>query len=247
MRLSMLGWIGLAIIAMSLQARAQVKPTAPKEPDGMASLFNGKDLTGWDGDPRLWSVKEGAIRAESTPANPCRSNTFLIWKGGDVKDFELRLSVRIDHNSTGHGNSGIQYRSKHLVDHKDNPWVVAGYQAEVASEPKNAGFLYHEKGRGSLCRVGDKVEIDPDGKPKVIGSLADRDEIAKHYKMKDWNDYLIICKGNRVQQYLNGIQTVDLVDNDPKAQLLSGIIALQIHAGAPMVVEFKDIRLKKYE
>jgi hypothetical protein len=213
----------------------------------MVSLFNGKDLTGWDGDPRLWSVKDGAIRGESTPENPCRSNTFLIWKGGEFKDFQLRMSVRIDYNSTGHGNSGIQYRSKHLVDHKDNKWVVAGYQAEVASEPKSAGFLYHEKGRASLCRVGDKVEIGDDGKPKVVGSLGDRDEIAKNYKMKDWNDYVIICKGNHVQQYLNGIQTVDVVDNDPKGQLLSGIIALQIHAGKPMVVEFKDIRVKKYE
>jgi hypothetical protein len=247
MRKTLLGLVLTGLLSMTVTAVAQVKPTAPKEPEGMVSLFNGKDLTGWEGDPKLWSVKDGAIRGESTAANPCKSNTFVIWQGGKVKDFELRLSARIDYNSTGHGNSGIQYRSKHLVNHKDNKWVVAGYQAEVASEPKTAGFLYDEKGRASLCRVGDKVEVGEDGKPQVVGSLGDINEIAKSYKMKDWNDYVIICQGNHVRQYVNGVQTVDVIDNDLKGQLLSGILALQIHAGPAMVVEFKDIRLKKYD
>jgi len=229
-------------------------PAAPPEPTvGVVSLFNGKDLTGWDGDPKLWSVKDGVIRGESTPENPCKSNTFLIYTGGaaqpaQIADFELRLSYRI-HG----GNSGVQYRSKHLVGHKDNKWVASGYQAEIADLPGKDGFLYEEKGTGRggvkgkksyLAWVGDKVEIGEDGVSKVTGSLGEHDAIAKACKKGEWNDYIIIAKGNHVQHFINGVQTVDVIDNDSKNRAMSGILALQMHAGKPMVVEFKDIRLK---
>jgi len=218
------------------------RPTAPPEPGGMTPLCNGKDLTGWDGDPRLWSVKDGIIRGETTTENPARGNTFLIWKGGDLEDFELRLSFRIKK-----GNSGVQYRSKHLPAKPTdaNRWVVSGYQAEVENTPGKVGFLYHEKGRGYLANVGEKVVINEKGKPEVVGKLGDRAAIGATYKKGDWNDYVIVGKGNHIAQYLNGIQTVDVTDNDPKGRALQGILALQIHAGPPMVVEFKDVRLKK--
>jgi hypothetical protein len=213
----------------------------------MVKLFNGKDLTGWDGDSRLWAVKDGAIRGETTAENPTKGNTFLLYVGDqgkpvDFKDFELRLSFRIDH-----GNAGVQYRSKHLVENKNNNWVVAGYQAEVANSPTAAGFLYHEAGRASLVTVGNKVVISEDGKKEVVGKLGERDEIAKSYKKSDWNDFVIICKGNHVQHFLNGIQTIDLIDNDTKDGPKSGLIALQIHAGAPMWVDYKNIRIKIFE
>jgi Domain of Unknown Function (DUF1080) len=220
------------------------KPTAPPEPPGMVAIFNGKDLTGWDGDMRLWSAKDGAIRGETTQENPTKGNTFLIWKGGEVGDFELRLSFRI--NS---GNSGVQYRSQHLPFKEGDPnkWVVSGYQAEVENTPGKVGFLYHEKGRRYLCNVGEKVEIGEDGKPKVVGKLGDKGAIGSTYKKGDWNDYVIIAKGNHLVHYLNGIQTVDVTDNDPKGRAMKGILALQIHAGPPMVVEFKNLRLKQYD
>ncbi|MBL7154833.1 MAG: DUF1080 domain-containing protein, partial [Phycisphaerae bacterium] len=101
------------------------------------SLFNGKDLSGWDGDSRLWSVKDGVIHGETTPEEPARGNTFLIWRDGKPKDFELRLRFRIEN-----GNSGVQYRSKEV-----DKWVVSGYQAEVENNPGKVGFLYHERGR----------------------------------------------------------------------------------------------------
>src|SRR4030042_611505 len=104
------------------------------------SPFNGKDLTGWDGDPRLWSVQDGVIRGQTTAENPAKNNTFLIWRGGKLKDFELQLKFRIQN-----GNSGVQYRSKDLGN-----WVVSGYQAEVEDNPGKVGYLYHEKGRGRL-------------------------------------------------------------------------------------------------
>jgi len=217
---------------------------APPEPEGMIRIFNGKNLEGWEGDPRLWSVKDGVIRGETTKENPTYGNTFLIWKGGVLKDFELRLSFRIDH-----GNSGIQYRSRHLPakEGDKNRWVVAGYQAEVENTPGKVGFLYHEKGRGWLVNVGDKVVIHPDGKKEVVGKVGDKAEIARTYRKSDWNDYVIIARGNHVMHFLNGVQTIDLIDNDEKGRCMEGILALQIHAGPPMWVEFRDIRIKHYD
>lgn len=232
-----------AVLLGCTLAAEPVKQTAPPEPEGMKQLFNGKDLEGWDGDPRLWSIKEGVVRGQTTKENPAKGNTFLIWKDGKLGDFELRLTFRI---TPPPANSGIQYRSKH-VESKDNKWVVSGYQAEVEDTPGKVGFLYHEKGRGYLCNVGDKVEIGEDGKPKVVGKLAEKSALAATYKKSDWNDYIIMGKGNHLKQYLNGYQTVDVIDNDPKGRALSGILALQIHAGPPMLVEFKNVRLKQYE
>lgn len=199
-------------------------------------IFNGKDLTDWDGDLRLWSVTDGAIRGETKLDRMTTTNTFLIWRGGVLKDFEIKLKVRIRN-----GNSGIQYRSQDLGKH-----VVSGYQAEVDNAPGKAGFLYHEKGRKHLVLVGEKVEIDETQKPKVVGQLADKKELITkgYYKPKDWNDYRIVARGNRIAHYLNGVQVVDLLDNDPKGRSLEGVLALQIHVGPPMLVEFKDILLK---
>jgi hypothetical protein len=222
------------------------KPTAPEEPKDMKQLFNGKDLTGWEGNTELWTFKDGVVRGETTAEKQTKGNTFLIWRGGTLGDFELRLSFRIDHDHPGHGNSGVQYRSKQ-VESDANKWVVSGYQAEVENAPGKVGFLYHERGRGYLCNVGEKVEIGDDAKPQVVGKLGDKDAIGKTFKKADWNDYVIIAKGNRLVHYLNGIQTVDVTDNDMKNRALSGLLALQIHAGPPMLVEFKNVRLKQYE
>ncbi len=213
--------------------------------DGWTSLFNGKDLTGWDGDTRLWSVKDGVIHGETSEQNPARNNTFLVWRGGSPKDFELRIKFRIQN-----GNSGIQYRSKEF-----EKWRIAGYQAEVVNGD-TAGFLYHEAGRASLVNVGEFVLIDKDGKKQVIGNVSDKQELVKagFVKEKDWNEYHIICRANHIIQYLNGYKTVDLIDNDRvtnpndpkdnKGASREGLIALQIHVGPPMIVEFKDIGLK---
>lgn len=215
----------LVLLAPALAAGADFKP-----------IFNGKDLTGWDGDPRFWSVKDGVIRGETSLKALARGNTFLIWRDGKLKDFELRTKFRIQN-----GNSGIQYRSKDL-----GKWVVSGYQAEVENTQGKVGFLYEEKGRGYLANVGELVEMTADGQRKVVGALATKEELIKkgYYKEKDWNDYLIVAKGPHIEQHLNGFKTIDLTDNDEKRRALEGILALQIHAGPPMIVEFKDILLK---
>jgi Domain of Unknown Function (DUF1080) len=203
------------------------------------SIFNGKDLTGWDGDPRFWSVQDGVLRGETTLKALALGNTFLIWRDGTLKDFELKAKFRIRN-----GNSGIQYRSQDL-----GKWVVSGYQAEIDNTPGKAGFLYHERGRKYLAIVGEMVEIGEDGKPKVVGSLGDKQKDfveQRYYKEKDWNDYAIHAQGNHLEHYLNGIKTVDVADNDSKGRSMEGILALQIHAGPPMLVEFKDILLKNH-
>ena len=237
----------LALLSIATLARAAdaptstaPQPTVPPEPAGMVRIFNGQDLNDWDGDLRLWSVKDGVIRGETTKENSTKGNTFLIWKGGELGDFDLRLSFKLRNH-----NSGVQYRSKRLPsDPKNNPWGITGYQAEIDNTPGKAGYLYHEKGRLKLAFVGEKVEMDADGKRQVVGSLGDGEAIAKTYKPGDWNDYVIIGRGNHIMHFVNGIQTIDLVDNDPKGRAMSGLLALQMHAGDPMLVEFKDIRLK---
>ena len=210
----------------------------------MQSLFNGKDLSGWDGDPRLWSVKEGAIRGETTAENKAEGNTFIIWKGGTLKDFDLRLSFRC--NATN--NSGIQYRSRHITEgNVRNKWVVRGYQHELRNQvkfPDVSGFIYDEGGRrGRTCLIGENAVWGADGKKEVKSMLIDQADFEKLFKLSDWNDVVIIGKGNHIQHFLNGRQILDFTDNDPTAAK-EGILALQLHAGNPMFAEFKNIRLK---
>ena len=237
----------LAAVSFAWCASAAEAPkTAPAEAGPMKALFNGKDLAGWDGDPRLWSVKDGAIRGETTPENPAQGNTFLIWKDGVMKDFELRLSFRC--NATN--NSGIQYRSARM-DAKPgdkNPWRVRGYQHEIRNEvrlPSVSGFIYDEGGkRGRICLAGEKAVWGEDGKKQVQETLIAAEEFEKLFKLDQWNDVVIVAKGPRIQHYLNGRLILDFTD-DPKLALLEGILALQLHAGKPMWAEFKDVRIKE--
>lgn len=228
----------------TLAARADDAPrSAPPEPAGMRVLFNGRDLTGWDGDPRLWSVKDGVLRGETTAENVAKGNTFIIWKDGVLKDFQLRLSFR----SSATNNSGIQYRSKHITEGKvGNAWVVRGYQHEIRNEtklPNVSGFIYDEGGsRGRICLVGEQATWE-DGKKQVTGVLIDAAEFSQLFKLDDWNDVVIIARGNRILHYLNGRLILDFTDKDPQKTLLEGILALQLHAGNPMWVEFRNIRL----
>ena len=224
-------FLTLALIgsAMSTVARAT-------DEGGFVTIFNGKDLTGWDSDPRLWSVRDGAIHGETTPENPAHGNTFCIWREGKLQNFVLKVQFRIQN-----GNSGIQYRAREV-----EKWVIAGYQAEVANNPGRVGFLYDEKSRGRMVNVGDIMLVTKEGKKEVLGPIADQKALieAGYYKEKDWNEYTIVGRGNHVMHYLNGFQTVEMIDEDPKGRALEGLLALQIHAGPPMVVEFKNIRVK---
>ncbi len=234
----------VAVLLASSALAADQSCSAPDETPGMTSLFNGKDLTGWDGDPRLWSVKDGVIHGETTAENPAHGNTFLICKACVLKDFELRLTFRL--NATN--NSGVQYRSKHISEGKvSNDWVVRGYQHEIRNQnilPNVSGFIYDEGGRRSrICLVGEKA-IWADGKKEITGTLIDQQQFEKLFKLNDWNDIVIVAKGNHIRHYLNDRLILDFTD-DPQLTLREGILALQLHAGKPMWAEYKNIRFKE--
>jgi hypothetical protein len=214
-----------------------ILPLIQATPSETKDLFNGKDLTDWKGDEKVWSVEDGVITGRTTAENPIKHNTFLIWTGGTVKDFELTVSYKI----TG-GNSGVQYRSKDAGDH-----VATGYQADiVGGDPdKYSGILYEEKGRGILAQRGEKVTIDSTGKKQITGSVAAPEEILKASKKDDWNTYTIKAEGNHIVQKINGVTTVDVTDEQESKAAREGILALQVHTGPPMTVQFKDIKLKE--
>lgn len=208
-------------------------------------LFNGTDLTGWEGDPKFWSVQDGAITGASTPEKPVPHNTFIIWKGGEPSNFTLVMKYKMTPgNEKKYTNSGIQYRSKVIDPAK---FIVGGYQADFEYGEKFSGILYEEKGRGILAERGKQVVIkqgENPNKPKleVTGQTADSAEIQAAINKDDWNEYKIVAEGNNVKQYINGKLTVDVTDETAEAPK-AGVIALQMHQGAPMKVQFKDIML----
>ncbi|MBI4659552.1 MAG: DUF1080 domain-containing protein [Verrucomicrobia bacterium] len=215
---------------------------------GFKKLFNGRDLSGWAGRHEHWLVVDGAITGRTTKDNPAKGNNFLIARPGGknliVDDFELRLSYRITaNNAAGFANSGIQYRSK-----ERNNFVVAGYQADFEAGKTFSGILYDEGGgaggRGIMAQRGEKVVWTADGKKEVTGRLGKSEDIQAAIRKEDWNDYVIIAQGNHQQHFINGVQTVDVFDDTESKRLTSGILALQIHAGEPMTVQFKNIRIK---
>ncbi len=209
---------------------------------GFKPIFDGRTLHGWDGDPKFWRVEDGAITGQTTAANPAKNNTFLIWRGGRPADFELKLEFRMP--NPGFANSGVQYRSREEPQ-KAGRWVVGGYQADMDGQNQYTGILYDERGRGILATRGQKTVVGKDHRPKLVEQFGDADELAKVIKSRQWNEYQIIARGNHLVQKINGRLMIDVTDNDTKNRKLEGILALQIHAGDPMKVQFRNIRLKQ--
>jgi hypothetical protein len=236
------------VFLMQMLAAEQPPAAAPPEPVGMKPIFNGHDLTGWDGDPRLWSVRDGVIHGETTPEHVANGNTFLIWDGGDVGDFDLRFSFRCN----AANNSGVQYRSRRIPkESAKNQWVVRGYQHEIRNEetfPNVSGFIYDEGagagGRQRICQVGERATWPAEGGKRVEAVLIEQDAFRDLMKIDDWNDVIIRARGNHVRHYLNGRLILDFIDEHPQA-LDTGVIALQLHAGKPMWAEFRDVRLAR--
>ncbi|MEM8945109.1 MAG: DUF1080 domain-containing protein [Planctomycetota bacterium] len=199
-------------------------------------IFNGKNLDGWSGDPRLWSVNDGCL-VGSTVDHKIETNTFLVWQGAEVTDFRLNFKAKV----VGDNNSGVQYRSK-LIDAKN--WRVVGYQADINANPEYVAMLYSEgTGRSILATRGTKAVLESD--PKQGKSEAKVFSVAP-IDVAQWHEFSIIARGNHLVHQLDGETTIDVVDNhDDKA--LRGILALQLHAGQPMTVYFKDMELETLE
>lgn len=232
---------------------ATEKPSKDKE--GFTSIFDGKTLDGWKGDPKYWSVEEGNLTGRVTPETLLKSNTFIIWDGGEPDDFELKLEFRIAES----GNSGINYRSE-LID--SIPFAVRGYQADIDGKIKYTGQNYEERMRATLAYRGEKVNINSQNNPdepgslranvanncwqsrEIIGSLGESDSLKTKIKAEDWNDAHLIIKGNRLKHYINGVLMSDVTDNDAVNRKMSGKLGVQVHVGPPMKVEYRNIRLK---
>ena len=204
------------------------------------SLFDGQTLDGWDGNPLHWSVEDGAIVGVNTKENPTKGNTFLIWKGGDLQDFDLTLECKIDS-----GNSGIQYRSFTIPGEHDG-WRIGGYQADFESGDNYTGICYGEAFRGILSLRGDRTTLSRDESGKLVKSvekIGDRAKLGLAVKKGDLNKYRIVAEGFRFEHYVNGQKMCELIDDDVTKRRSSGLLALQVHAGPPMKVYFRNIKL----
>ena len=201
--------------------------------DGFTSLFNGKDLTGWDGDPKLWKVENGIVIGTNPTPEAMANNSFLIWRGGKVKDFELHATLRVE----GDNNSGIQYRSRELPEVAQ--WVITGYQCDIHPAIEHTGMTYEEKGRGIFGLNGHNVLLDPEG---ALWELSEHEPVKAD--VSQWNEYTIIAKGNHLRHFINGQPTSELIDHDASKRALEGLLAIQLHRGNPNSVHIKDLRLK---
>ena len=244
----------VTVLGTSLAAQQPAPPAAPggqraggpgrgnPTPDdtaGFVSLFNGTTLSGWDGDPRYWRVEGGAIVGQSTPENRVEQNTFLVWRGGRVRDFELKIDFRI--NGT---NSGVQYRSVELPD--VGKWVMSGYQADMDFANQFTGNIHNERGaRFFLSQRGNVVRGVDGGGRKQIGTIGDPDALKAAIKVNDWNTYHIIARGQTILQLVNGRLTSVFIDEDATNFAAEGLLGLQMHVGDPFKVEYKNIWLKQ--
>lgn len=200
--------------------------------EGFVSLFDGRTLRQWSGDSKYWSVREGAITGVTD--GKLDKNRFLTWKNSTIRNFELRMQVKI---SDG-GNSGIQYRGTSRPDIGLD--VVTGYQCDVvADNPHYNGMLYEERGRRILSHTGEKVIIDPQGQPWVVGQFP-----VKSFAPNEWHEYRVRVEGNHHQHWIDDHPTADLIDFDEEGSELEGVLAMQVHVGPAMRVQFKEIRIK---
>ncbi len=200
--------------------------------DGFVRLFDGKSLRQWSGDRKYWSVKEGAITGVTD--GTLKSNRFLTWTPSTVRNFDLRMKVKV---SKG-GNSGIQYRGVSRPDLGLD--IVTGYQCDVvADRPEYNGMLYEERGRRILSHTGEKVVVDPQGQPWVVGKMP-----VKTFAPDEWHDFRVLVRGNQHQHWIDGHMTADLIDLDEQGRKLEGVLAVQVHVGPAMKIQYKDIRIK---
>ncbi|HON68876.1 MAG TPA: DUF1080 domain-containing protein [Phycisphaerae bacterium] len=209
--------------------------------DGFTPIFDGKSLAGWDGDPKLWRVEDGTITGQTSAEDPIKVNTFLIWRQGELDDFELKCEFRMA--SGDKGNSGIQYRSFEVPE--AGRWVIGGYQADIDATNTYTGIMYGERYRGILAHRGQKAIVGDDHKPKPAGSFGENDALKAAIRQNDWNEYHIVARGYTFRHFINGKLMSETVDEDKADRRRAGLLAFQLHVGPPMKVQFRNIRLKR--
>ena len=238
-------WFGLVALGAMAVSEARLShaegPPATGSESPFVEMFNGKDLTGWNGLEGFWSVKDGAIVGAETKEHPA-PQTFLIYKDS-FGDFEMHYKYKF---ATPTGNSGVQFRSK-VVDEKD-PHRIGGYQADCDGGSGYDGCIYDEAGiagkRAIMSVRGEKTTWDAENKRANEKMAESKDEMKKYIKAQDWNDVVLIANGNHITYTINGHLMTDLTDNSPK-EVNEGLIGLQLHKGFVMEIQFKDLKIKK--
>lgn len=231
----------LVLITFNCKLFAQDPKPIIGDEKGFESIFDGKTLTGWEGDSEFWRAENGKIVGETTPKKKVKRNSFLIWRGGTTGDFQLKLEFKV----SAKGNSGIQYRS-YEVD--GVPFALKGYQFDIDDAFGDFhGINYDEGGdRGIMANSGQICIVPQDEKPLEIGSVGEKDALLEFIKQEDWNECHLIIRGNTLIHIINGHVMSILVDDDVDNRKMEGLLGLQIHAGRPMKIEYRNIRLKKY-
>ena len=208
----------------------------PDDNTGFVPIFDGKTLKDWDGDPTFWRVENGEIIGESTPDKVLKLNTFLIWRGGKVKDFELKADFKLSGTAA---NSGIQYRSIELPD--VGKWVLKGYQADMDITNNPTGNVHEERGRKVLAPRGMLTRLTDGPKFKTVATIGDSTLLRGVVNVEGWNTYHIIARGPVVLQIINGHLVAATIDEDSKDFIPEGLVGLQMHVGPPFKVEFRNI------
>ncbi len=238
------GSTGTAPAIQTVQPRAGrgVYPaTEVDDNTGFVSIFDGKSLNGWDGDQTFWRVENGEIVGETTAEKVVKTNNFLIWRGGKVRDFELKVDFRI--NGT---NSGIQYRSIELPE--IGKWVLKGYQGDIDVANIHTGNVHEERGRTGhvvLSRRGDVTRVVDGAKFKTVATIGDNTLLRGVVNVNGWNQYHIIARGPVIMQIINGQLMSVLIDEDTKNFTPEGLVGFQMHVGPPFKVQYRNILYKK--
>jgi Domain of Unknown Function (DUF1080) len=231
MRVDKLIKFALLLSCFALPALAQT--AQPKPEPGFKFIFNGKDLSKWEGDSKHWFVEDGALVGVAD--GTLKMNSFLIWRGGKVKNFEMRVQVKI----TREGNSGLQYRSAQLPE--PGKFIMTGYQCDIVQNRNDYnGMLYEERGRRIISHTGEKVVVDENAQPWVVGKVPG----VKEFAADQWHDYRVLVVGNHHQHWIDGVMTTDVVDHDAVGRRLEGLIGVQVHVGPPMKVQFRNWQIK---
>ncbi len=225
--------------AFSTFAQPRPMPVVTNDETGFEQIFDGKTLQGWEGDPQYWRVENGALVGEVTATNLLKVNSFIVWRGGETRDFELKVEYRV----SAKGNSGINYRS---VMATNGPWAMRGYQADIDGKNQYTGQNYEEKGRTFLALRGQVTRLENGIPPEIISSLGSTNDLMSVIKNEDWNEYHLIARGNVLTHTLNGRVLSVVIDDDVKSRTMTGLLGVQVHVGPPMKIEYRNFRLKRF-
>lgn len=210
---------------------------------GFVSIFDGKTLNGWDGDATFWRAENGILIGETTPDKVVKVNNFLIWRGGKVKDFELKFDFKI--NGT---NSGMQYRSIELPE--VGKWILKGYQADLDFTNLFTGNVHEERGRTGhvvLARRGEVTRVVDGPAFKSVAKIADPVMLRGVVNTNGWNSYHIIARGPIMIHIINNQVMSISIDEDSKNFVPEGLIGFQMHTGPSFIVQYRNILYKKIE